>query len=507
MKTLLRIVLSFLIAIGAVTAKADTPSLVKYSTAGNGNYNIVGIAEFDWQPSGDLVIRNALPGAGSIANKVLRTTFAAWAAAAVVGDTVTFNIHTHARLNDMLNTAGGSVAPRSLSKDGATCLSGPCFEITIALSGEQSATLIASGVIRFDSLLGTYKIFHDSTPDSNVTTTSTPSPTNFSNGVVILEGTAVSIGGIFGNNTGSETVSSAVPKYDPLFIQTDSPPLVRLTSSTFDNLITLAGPGQAQIAIGQPSGLDPYIVLAADLRYKIDSNSEFGARAPEPVGACRVTGGGNDVDENLVISANDNQPYPNTATLLTGYTFNPAAPNSYTYGGQVGAPTAAFGEWTHHQKDGQTADFVFHAGSHSAPKDTKILNVVCSDPVACKQAVANAAFKQIDFKGTGSFRSIQKDATINGYPALKDSDPSGGTRHYFRVHIEDLGEPGGAGGPKPNSCSKKPGAFANVAACKNCPDIYQIEIHATIDPNSPIIYTVGAFVDGGNLQIHPPVKK
>lgn len=506
MKTLLRILFSIFVAIGAVTAKADTPSLVKYSTSGNGTYNVVGIQEFDWQSSGDLVIRNALPGAGSVANGVLKTTFAAWAAAAVVNDTVTFKVHSHARLNDMLNSAGGSVAPLSLSKDGATCLSGPCFEITIALTGEESATLVAPGVIRFDSLIGTYKIFHDSLPDSNVTTTSTQLPTNFSDGVVILEGTAVSIGGIFGNNVGSEIVSSAVPIYNANYIQTDSPPLVRLSSSTFDNLISLAGPSQAQVAIGQPSGLDPYIVLAADLRYKIDSNSEFGARPPEPLGACRVTGGGNDVDENLVISANENQPYPNTATLFPGYTFKSGSANSYTYGGQVGAPTVPFGEWTHHQKEGQTADFVFHAGSHSAPKDTTILAVVCSDPEACKAAVANASFKQIDFKGTGSFRSIKKDATINGFAAVKDSDPSGGTRHYFRVHIEDLGEPGGSGGPKPNSCNKKPGAFANAAACKNCPDIYQIEIHATTDPNSPIIYTVGAFVDGGNLQIHAPVK-
>ena len=40
-----------------------------------------------------------------------------------------------------------------------------------------------------------------------------------------------------------------------------------------------------------------------------------------------------------------------------------------------------------------------------------------------------------------------------------------------------------------------------------CPDIDQIEIHATTDRNSPVIYTVGAYVDGGNLQIHPPVGK
>ena len=95
--------------------------------------------------------------------------------------------------------------------------------------------------------------------------------------------------------------------------------------------------------------------------------------------------------------------------------------------------------------------------------------------------------------------------TIDGFTAVVDSDSSGGTRHYFRVHIEDLGEPGGSGGPKPNSCNKVPGSLTKSADCKNCPDIYQIEIHATTDPKSAIIYTVGGFVNGGNLQIHPPV--
>lgn len=502
---LLRLVLFLLIALGALNVRAD-PSLVKFSTTGSGVYNVTGINEFDWQSSGDLVIVNALP-VPATANGTQVTLFSQWAAAAVLGDRVTFTVHAHARMNDMLNNAGGSIAPNTLSKDGATCFAGPpCFEVTIALSGEASATLISTGVIYFDSIQADYKVFFDATPDSNVTTPGAVAPTNFTDGVVILQGTTSAIGGTFGGNNGFSLISSAVTSYDSNYIQTDTPGLVQLSGSTFDSLVSLAGSGQAQIAIGQPSGLDPYIVVAADLRYKQDSNSEFFALPEQQPGVCRVTGGGNDVDENLVIANNLNQPFPNTAPLLTGYVFNPILANQYTYGGQVGAPTVPFGEWTHHQKKGQTADFVFHAGSHSAPKDTNITAVVCSDPGACRPAAANAGFKQIDFEGTGSFRAIQKGATINGFPAIADHEPNG-TRHYFRVHIEDLGEPGGAGGPKPNNCNKKPGALANGGACKNCPDIYQIEIHATTDKNSPIIYTVGAFVDGGNLQIHPPVKK
>lgn len=511
MNALFRFVFYLLIALGAVTARAD-PSLVQFSTAGNGVYNVKGIVQFDWQSSGDLVIVDKLPGSGSTAGGSIWTTFAAWAANAVVGDVVDFNIHTHARLNDMLDGNGGSVAPTSLSRDGATCFGPPCFEITVALSDTVTAKLIsvatptAAAVIQFDFITADYKFFFDSTPDSNVTTTSTSSPTNFSDGgKVILQGTSVSVGGTFGGGVGASLVSNTIASYDPLYIQTNTAGLVKLNASTFDNLVTLVGGLQAQIAIGQPIGLLPYSVLSADLRQKIDSNSKFFALPVQPPGVCRVTGGGNDVDENIVISNNDNQPFPNTASLLAGYAFNPASPNSYTYGGQVGAPTVPFGEWTHHQKDGQTADFVFHAGSHSAPKDTAITAVVCSDPVACKPAVANAGFKQIDYEGTGSFRTIQNGKTINGFAAVADHETNG-TRHYFRVHIEDLGEPGGAGGPKPNSCTKKPGKFANPAQCTACPDIYQIEIHATASKTSAIIYTVGAFVNGGNLQIHPPVK-
>src|SRR5688500_17743086 len=115
----------------AVNAAAD-PSLVQLSTAGNGVYNITGVREFDWQSSGDLVVVDALPTPAT-ANGVAVNTFPAWAALAVPGDTITFNIHLHARLNAMIDSAGGNVSPPTLSRDGATCLAGGgCFEITAA---------------------------------------------------------------------------------------------------------------------------------------------------------------------------------------------------------------------------------------------------------------------------------------------------------------------------------------------------------------------------------------
>jgi hypothetical protein len=455
-------------------------------------------------------VEQALPGDGSVADGVTYTSFSDWAANAVVGDTVTVGIHAHASLNDMLTLGGGSVRPATLSLNGASCDAGNgCFEITAAFSAQQFAQLIGPGILQLLSIQGNYRFYFDATPDSNVTSPGVASPTTFTDGIPFLEGQLSSgLGTIALPGSGSSFTSNTVSAYNSAYVAADTAPLVAIIGSTFDSLISQPGAQQAIINVGQGIGLTPYLVQLADLRNKVDSNSEFFAIPAQIPGACRVTGGGNDVDEHLLIANNLNQPFPNTAT--PDYTFDASNPNRYTYGGQVGAPTVAdpgpFGEWTHHQQNGQTDDFVFHAGTRSAPKETRILTVVCSDPGACQPAAANAGFKQIDFEGTGSFRHIKKGGTVNGYAAVADSG-GGGTRHYFRVHIEDLGEPGGAGGPKPDRCNHVPGAITKKTECKSCPDIYQMEIHADTDPNSPIIYTVGAYVDGGNLQIHPPVKK
>ena len=511
-KALAALALSTGLGLGGALAE---PTNVKFSTAGNGTYDVSGINEFDWQSSGDLAVVDALPGGGSYANGTLYTTFSGWAANAVIGDTVTVAVHAHARLNDMLSVGGSSVRPPSLSRNGLDCDQGfGCFEVTVAFSGQQFAQLAGPGLLQLLSIQGNYRFYYDSTPDSNVSAPGLAAPTTFTDGVSFLEGSLSSgLGAIALPGTGSSFTSNTVSAYNAAYLETDTPPLKQIIGSTFDSLISQPGAMQAFINVGNAIGLAPYVVKLVDLRSKIDSNSEFSAIPEQAPGACRVTGGGNDVDENLLIANNLNQPFPNSAPL--GYAFSPSNPNRYTYGGQVGAPTVVdpgpFGEWTHHQQKGQTDDFVFHAGTHSAPKDTRILTVVCSDPEACQPAAANAGFKQIDFEGTGSFRHLKKGGTVNGFTVVTDSG-GGGTRHYFRVHIEDLGEPGGSGGPKPNSCNHKPGAIIGTGnqkktECKKCPDIYQIEIHATTDPSSPVIYTVGAYVDGGNLQIHPPVKK
>ncbi|MBE9571413.1 MAG: hypothetical protein IMF11_12350 [Proteobacteria bacterium] len=219
-----------------------------------------------------------------------------------------------------------------------------------------------------------------------------------------------------------------------------------------------------------------------------DGSMRFGNLQIEG-GECRVTGGGVDVNDNIVIGTEAS-----------------ALDNRYTFGGQVGAPTATqpqpWGEWTHHQQKGKGVEgrFVFHGGTASAPPGTEILWVGCTDPGYCNPA-RPAPFKQIDFEGVGTFKNISSKITKKC--EIRTDGSSEPTLHYFRVHIEDMGEPGSVFSRA--TCKHKIGEPITEDDCQNCPDVYQIEIHCTNDPNSDVIYSVGAFIDGGNLQIHPPV--
>jgi hypothetical protein len=201
---------------------------------------------------------------------------------------------------------------------------------------------------------------------------------------------------------------------------------------------------------------------------------------------CRVTGGGN-----------DGRTPPNSwASESVG-----SNGNFYTFGGQVGAPTASqpqpYGEWTHRQHNGPGGSFTFHAGTASAPAQTKIELVDCSDSPACRPANNPAPTKKIDFRGIGAFKNMQ--SAPSGAPC---SPSTANNKFYaFEVHVEDLGEPGsGAAGPQ---CPAV-GFNAATGDC-SCPDFYRIRIHCTTDHNSPVLYEAFGYIDGGNLQIHKPV--
>lgn len=501
----LTVALGFLLCTVSPATYAEFPTDVQFSTGGNGTYNVTGINEFDWQSSGDLAVVDALP-VNAIANGQTVTTFSAWVAGAVVGDTVIINIHGHARLNAMLDSQGGNISPPTLSKNGATCDAGSgCFEITVAFSAEESATLIAPGIIQFTALTGDYKFYFDDTPDSNVGNTDSVLPGNFIDGVAFLEGTMVGVSGTFQQGVGgSNVIRSTVDSYNTSYIQTDpASSTVALADTTFDTLITLISPFDAFVPDGDPIGLAPYTVLAADLVLKADANSEFSAVEVGEEG-CRMTGGGVDGKGEIV-------PGKLATAITTGG-------NRYTFGGQIGAPTASqpqpFGEWTHHQQNGPAGDFVLHLGTASAPAETKVVAVTCRDPFNCNPA-RPAPFKQLDFTGIGAFKNV-RNGPLKNDPSVVPGN--GGTLHFVRVHFEDLGEPGAGGKQVGNEETCKalhpigalvgdPATDPNAALiCTNCADVYTIEIHKTSDPASDVIYSVGGFIDGGNIQLHPPIQ-
>jgi hypothetical protein len=256
---------------------------------------------------------------------------------------------------------------------------------------------------------------------------------------------------------------------------------------------------------------------------------------------CRFTGGGVDTDGNWDHTLESGEMVRNGVGKL------PAGIDRYQFGGQVGARTAAqpqpSGEWQHHQQVGPSGSFSFHGGTHSAAPGTRIVDVRCSDPGHCEPA-RKAPAKQLDFDGIGTFSNLGKgkNAPVFESPGNVIAEPSGKkgspfTFHWFEVNIDDLGEPGRAiGAPDPVMCpgrgfgEKSVGPFpvpggpplplAPLANC-DCPDFYRITIYkgvlstdvtllpdGRVDPNSldrsNVIYQAFGYIDGGNLQIHPP---
>jgi hypothetical protein len=204
---------------------------------------------------------------------------------------------------------------------------------------------------------------------------------------------------------------------------------------------------------------------------------------------CRVTGGGNDTD-------------PWDGSLAEGESPHGNRINRYTFGGQAGAPTASqpqpFGEWTHHQQRGPMGRFVFHAGTASAPGGTEIDLIVCSDPGFCNPA-RPAPAHQIDFEGVGSFNNVGNSSPIAGLVV------EGVSLHWFSVHVEDAGEPGGTQSGEGDETTCPVGGSAGGTVDCSCGDYYSITIHAGPDSSSSVIYHVEGYIRGGNLQIHPPV--
>jgi hypothetical protein len=214
--------------------------------------------------------------------------------------------------------------------------------------------------------------------------------------------------------------------------------------------------------------------------------------------------------------------------------------NSYQFGGQAGANTGQQpqpkGEWTHHQQSGPAGSFVFHGGTASAPQGTEIDVIRCSDPGVCLPA-RRAPVKQLDFDGIGNFKNLgtgknkPKWLSASANVSVGHGNQSfDGTYHWFEVNIDDLGEPGNENSganvdpaEHPEICP--PNGFGEkgdtaLADCR-CPDFYRITVYngvdaanvvrnadGSIDPSSldrtTVIYEARGYINGGNLQIHPP---
>jgi hypothetical protein len=218
-----------------------------------------------------------------------------------------------------------------------------------------------------------------------------------------------------------------------------------------------------------------------------------------------------------------------------------------------------WGDWEHNHHSGsddtgslQAGRFAFHSGTAASPNEAFIKSVLCADPGWCVQA-RPAPFKQIFWEGTGVFHNItttrNKDVPLPRFNNCGENQPkpysnkSGGTIHYYKAHVGDFGEPAGilqkpadecvfdesCSNPEPNGDVEIGGAcpsalgdvclidavnseketllhpLCQAQTCSECPDLYEIEIHCTEDPNSPIAYKVSHFIREGNFQLHPPV--
>ncbi len=215
---------------------------------------------------------------------------------------------------------------------------------------------------------------------------------------------------------------------------------------------------------------------------------------PPPPAECRVTGGGVDSFGNW----DGTWAYGESKKQNGGV-------DRYTFGGQAGAPTASqpqpYGEWTHHQQGGPSGSFIFHAGTASAPPGTEIDWVACSDPGGCTPSGdPPSPCKQIDFAGWGTFKNIKNAPADTPLASVVV-----GNLYWFRVHIEDLGEPGRSGKQEPPSGDCPPTSSMGLAANCDCPDFYGIAIFSD-QTETNLIYMVYGYIKGGNLQIHYPIQ-
>jgi hypothetical protein len=274
---------SVLLASAFTVSVASTASatLVQFDPTGTANYSIKGIASFDWDNLGSVVVEQSLISASNNA-----TTLGAFFATAVAGDTLEMRIHAQDRLTAFVGT-GGTLSSPGLDTNGAVG-GDQGYEVTTTLDAVESAVLSFLGttpVLTFTSISGTFQYYLDDSPDSNVDTgagykdgTSLVNPflTGTVNGV---NGTF--IGGLIG--FGANTLTNKITSYDPNILEVDpASPFSYLIGTTFDSTLHYSNTTNLNaVNVGGLVGNVPYTVKDVDLILSADANTGFAA-VPEP---------------------------------------------------------------------------------------------------------------------------------------------------------------------------------------------------------------------------------
>lgn len=531
---------------------ASAAETIKFNPFGTGNVNAIDVGAFDW------TVNNALIEGGNPAGGVTTGT--------------QVRALTHARMGSLLSPSSQVIALPAGTEFTMVSSHG----LVVSVSGPGFASY------SYDPTQDSYFEMWVGAPNSNPL-----AGTGYNDGKRIMYGKVTNAAGNFLNfgnvvqfdqfpspadnnypgqitvdGVGGASISVQILAADPDYFPGMTPQVIDTVKAFFNGVVKLpfnevdpsglfTGADAGFPFVGSPvpdvlPNLGPVNggLQTADRNFQLqaDTNQSFEIGEAVP-GLCRVTYGGNDRNNNVDPNKFGEACAPDTTISVKGRDKKIPSDNCYTFGGQVGAPSASsakggpFGEHTHHQKTGPAGMFVFRAGTNSAPKSTRIDAVVCKDEGACRQAVANGQFKQIDFEGTGSFRVLDDVAKAyligNGAPVDIGPDNVSERKYYFRVDMDDLGEPGNqwASGKKNivadllgrcqaffNADQNNPlstadplflsffGGYTAQQACSSCPDVYQIRIHAGEDASSPVMYEVRGFLTGGNIQIHRVIR-
>lgn len=447
------------------------------------------IQNFDWASSGSGLVKGVVdPSTGQVILKP--------------GDNFDFLYQSY--LFALMDPAGQSVSFPGLNTK---------FEYTVVARLPETVFSVTpvngtTNITLFKTLPGgQFFIYHDGTPNADV-----PTGLGFDDGELVAQGTidadqfsSFTSTSSTGQGIGSAILMGSVTYANPKFLD----PAITISKFRFEGTINYPPLDSTTTSffasrVGE-GNLDTYPVASTDLLLKVDGSNKF-IETEVPPTACRVTAGGvekrGSVSTTLACQTDPVTGLPDPTTCAVQNTVKKIQKTTVgfkdTWGGQAGASGIA-GNWTHHHDVSPSRSFLFHSNT--------VNDIVCSDCLnpPCTPAGANATCRQIDFTGIGRITN-QKGFSF----------PTGDL--CYKVHLEDIGEPGGLPGSSKN-CTHCPGSQINNATdCGNCADYYEIKIFGNTTCTGNPIYVNGAppdstlcpgntfqgyFITDGNVQMHP----